>query len=595
VQQSFDTIGRLCAVGTSGSTCSSGTTYATGFAYNAAFQVTGFNYGNGVAAAFGYTPDRLLLQSLAYTKGSSTLFSTNYWYKTDSTNCPNGASGNNGQIQCITDNVDSGRTISYAFDALYRLTSATTNGSANYAKWGLSMSYDRYGNRTAQSVSSGCVSPMVCPTSSVTVSATTNQITGSPYSYDANGNMTNDGNNTLVYDAENHVLSATNGGASGTYTYDGNSLRVKKASGSTTTVYIFAGSKVIAEYDNGAAVGSPSREYIYSGSSLLAKIDSSSTKYYHQDQLSNRVVTDSSGNTLEQLGHYPFGESWYNATNDKLLFTTYERDAESGNDYAMMRSYVNRLARFSSPDPLSGSTGSPQTLNRYAYTAGDPVDFTDPTGMILCGNCPPPPPEPEPEPGDNDLFGGPLGLDPPPNLLFAGPKGGGGGNRSLRVKFDVLEECTKKWFGVTANVFAAAIQGQNGASGLNGTFSGTLNDPSGLTFSFSVLTDVNSYSADDAYAQRTEVVPGVVNVALGYTPEDHPFVNFAQSGLSAGDTLQTQLTELGNSLYLISRRMTPAQMHARDNSPKTSGFGTNDAPGGDLLDCVKKGNGLVAK
>ena len=38
VQQSFDTIGRLCAVGTSGSTCSSGTTYATGFAYNALFR-----------------------------------------------------------------------------------------------------------------------------------------------------------------------------------------------------------------------------------------------------------------------------------------------------------------------------------------------------------------------------------------------------------------------------------------------------------------------------------------------------------------------------------------------------------------------------
>src|SRR5437762_7073504 len=144
---------------------------------------------------------------------------------------------------------------------------------------------------------------------------------------------------------------------------DGNSLRVQKASGSTTTVYIFSGSKVIAEYDNGAAAGSPSREYIYSGGALLAKIDSSGTKYYHQDHLSNRLVTDSSGNTVAQMGHFPFGESWYNASGDKLLFTTYERDSESGNDYAMMRSYVNRLARFSSPDPLSGSTGNPQSLN----------------------------------------------------------------------------------------------------------------------------------------------------------------------------------------------------------------------------------------
>ena len=66
--------------------------------------------------------------------------------------------------------------------------------------------------------------------------------------------MTNDGSNTLVYDAENRAVSAANGGASGTYTYDGNGLRVKKVSGSTTTVYVFSGSKVIAEYDNGQLV-----------------------------------------------------------------------------------------------------------------------------------------------------------------------------------------------------------------------------------------------------------------------------------------------------------------------------------------------------
>jgi len=388
VQQSFDAIGRLCAVGNSGSTCSTGTTFATGYAYNAAFQLTGFNYGNGVAAALGYTADRLLLQSLAYSKTGTTLFSTNYWYKTDATNCPNGASGNNGQIQCVSDNVDSGRTASYAYDALYRLTSATTNGSTNYPKWGLSMTYDRYGNRTAQSVSSGCTG-ITCPTNSISVSATTNQITGSPYSFDANGNMTNDGNNTLVYDAENRLLSATNGGTSGTYTYDGNNLRVKKVSGSTTTVYIFSGRKVIAEYDNGAAPSSPSREYVYSGRTLLAKIDSGGTKYYHQDHLSNRLVTDSSGSTLEQLGHFPFGESWYNASSDKFLFTSYERDSESGNDYAMARFYANRLARFSSPDPLSGSLGNPQSLDHYSYTRNDPVDLSDPSGMqprmYVCG------------------------------------------------------------------------------------------------------------------------------------------------------------------------------------------------------------------
>jgi RHS repeat-associated protein len=376
VQQNFDTIGRLCAVGNSGSTCSSGTTFATGYAYNAAFQVTGLNYGNGVSAAIGYTADRLLLQSLAYTKGATTLFSTNYWYKTDSTNCLTGASGNNGQIQCITDNVDSGRNISYGYDALYRLTSATTNGSAGYAKWGVLMNYDRYGNRLGQSQTYGAP-----PTNSVSVDAATNHITGTPYAYDANGNMTNDGNNTLLYDAENRVLSATNGSSSGTYTYDGNSLRVQKVSGGTTTIYIFSGSKVIAEYSGTSSPYPLAREYVYSGSALLAKIESGATKYYHRDHLSNRVVTDSTGTVITQLGHYPFGESWYNATSDKLLFTSYERDSESGNDYAMMRSGVNRLGRFASPDPKSGSAGSPQSLNRLAYVLNDPINLRDPWGL----------------------------------------------------------------------------------------------------------------------------------------------------------------------------------------------------------------------
>ncbi len=391
VQQSYDTIGRLCAVGTSGSTCASGTTYATSFAYNAAFQVTGFNYGNGVAAAFGYTPDRLLLQSLAYSKGGSSLFSTNYWYKTDSTNCPNAPAGNNGQIQCVTDNVDSGRTVSYGYDSLYRLTSAVTNGSANYVKWGLTWAYDRYGNRLSQS--STYDSP---PTNSLSFAnpggAQTNRPDG--MCFDANGNLTAESGTcppaapTYAYDAENRLIAYS--GAAGTYTYDGNNLRVKKVAGGTSTVYIFSGTKVIAEYDNGAAPASPSREYIYSGAMLLAKIESGGSVYYHRDQLSNRVLTDSSGNVLGQRGHYPFGDTWYESgTTTKLKFTTYERDSESSNDYAMMRSYINRFGRFSSRDRLAGSARNPQSLNNYTYTQNDPVNLSDTNGltprMYVCG------------------------------------------------------------------------------------------------------------------------------------------------------------------------------------------------------------------
>jgi RHS repeat-associated protein len=362
LQPSYDAIGRLSQV------ASGGTNFTSGYTYNPAFQVTGFNYGNGVTASLGYSADRLQLTSLAYTKNTTTLFSLGYGYTQ--------SGGNNGQITSITDNVDNGRSVTYTYDALYRLKTALTTGSTNFPQWGLSETYDRYGNRTAQTVTAG-----TGPWNSVTIDANTNRITGTGYGYDASGNMTADGLNALTYDAENRAVTV----AGNAYAYDGNGLRVRKcapncSSPTSSTVYIFSGSKVIAEYDNGAAPASPTREYVYSGGSLVAKIEGSATKYYHQDHLSNRVITDANGAAIEQHGHFPFGEDSYSG-GDKWKFTTYERDPESGNDYAIARTYVNRLGRFNSPDLVAGSPADPQSLNRYAYTRSDPVNLADPNGL----------------------------------------------------------------------------------------------------------------------------------------------------------------------------------------------------------------------
>ncbi len=381
VQQSFDAIGRLCEIAPLTSACATATApYATGYGYNTASQMTGFNYGNGINVAFGYSSDRMELTSLSYVKGTQTLFGLNYFYHQDSANCPNGATGNNGQIQCITDTVDSGRNVAYTYDTLGRLTSAATKGSTNYPAWGLSFAFDRYGNRTAQNVTAGSGFPVSTP-----VDPTTNHLQA-PYSYDANGNLTNDGNNGLGFDAENRVVGSAQSGATSTYNYDGKSLRVVKSSGGTTTVYVFSGGKVIAEYVNGAAPNAPTREYIYSGSGLLAKIEGAATSYYHADHLSTRVTTDANGTVAGQQGLFPFGDSWYDvgATSKKKM-GDYERDPESGNDYALARFDVNRLGRFASPDPVGGSVANPQSLNGYSYVANDPVNSADPSGMFVVG------------------------------------------------------------------------------------------------------------------------------------------------------------------------------------------------------------------
>jgi RHS repeat-associated protein len=139
---------------------------------------------------------------------------------------------------------------------------------------------------------------------------------------------------------------------------------------------------MVAEYASGAAPSSPSKEYIYAGSQLLATLTGSTANYHIADHLSPRVTTDSTGTVVGQQAHFPFGEDWYaSSSTTKFKFTSYERDTESGNDYALMRTSVNRLGRFSSPDPLAGSLSDPQSLNRYAYVLNDPVNLADPLGL----------------------------------------------------------------------------------------------------------------------------------------------------------------------------------------------------------------------
>lgn len=195
--------------------------------------------------------------------------------------------------------------------------------------------------------------------------------------------MTADGLNTMVYDAESRMVSSSTGGVTTSYTYDGNGLRSTKQSSGTTTTYIYAGKRVIAEYPNGGFM----KEYVYAGGELIATLQGGTPTYHLRDHLSIRVNTSSSGAVIGEQGHYPFGEQWYKTgTTSNFFFTSYQRDSESGNDNATARTHINRLSRFSSSDPVSGFPGSPQSLNRYAYTRNDPVNLRDPSGRSPCGD-----------------------------------------------------------------------------------------------------------------------------------------------------------------------------------------------------------------
>lgn len=215
---------------------------------------------------------------------------------------------------------------------------------------------------------------------------------GISYTYDAAGNVTNDGSHTYTYDAGNRLVSVDSG-ATAQYSYDYQNQRVKTVSGGATTHYVWEGGYVIAEHD-GAAAGQWTRkvEYIYVRGSLIAtqhytvgQQQSTATRYYLRDKWSTRLVLDSSGNVIGRQAHLPFGEEFAESgTQEKHHFTSYEAESGSGTDYAVNRQYSQGVGRFGSADPYQASSYlvNPQSWNRYSYVENDPIHNVDPSGLF---------------------------------------------------------------------------------------------------------------------------------------------------------------------------------------------------------------------
>jgi hypothetical protein len=122
----------------------------------------------------------------------------------------------------------SGRSVSYTYDSLGRLSTALTTGSSQFPQWGLSDAYDQYGNRLSQTVAAGSGPPssLAFPNPG---GAQTNQPSG--WCFDASGNLLSKTASqcpppapTFVYDGEDRLVNAPNAGV--TYVYDGNGTRV---------------------------------------------------------------------------------------------------------------------------------------------------------------------------------------------------------------------------------------------------------------------------------------------------------------------------------------------------------------------------------
>jgi RHS repeat-associated protein len=219
-------------------------------------------------------------------------------------------------------------------------------------------------------------------------------------SFDANGSVTQkvtgQGNLSLTWDARNRLTTASTTGAnavSESYRYDGLGRRIAKTSAGITTNYLYDGEDIVAEY-TGSNWSTPSVRYVHGAGTdeVLARIAyvngiAQAGEYYAADGLGSVVaLARGDGSGLEGTLRDAWGRSVYTAPGGALPlgygYTGREQDA-TGLVYYRARYYDAAFGgiqsgQFVSRDP----TGLAGGINEYAYVGNNPVNATDPGGMV---------------------------------------------------------------------------------------------------------------------------------------------------------------------------------------------------------------------
>ncbi|HEY8035568.1 MAG TPA: RHS repeat-associated core domain-containing protein [Methylobacter sp.] len=344
-------------------------------------QVNGWNWGNNQQNERFYDlAGRNIIVSMGFDPQSQMPDSRYYGYD---------AAGR--QTSAIDDS-DPKQNQRHDYDPLDRLTSSQ-RGEPQTSRTGYS--YDLSGNRTEKIKDNATLYSY-----SYSTDANSNRLQSQSgaqtvsYSYDPAGNLTSDGTFNYSYNAAGRRITTTNTttGQTTNYGYDPLGQRISKTnSGNITQFFYDEQGHLTGEYN---ATGQLIQEIIWLGDlpvAMLKPTTSAATPdiyYIHADHLGtprkitrpndNRVVwtweSEAFGNSLPDQNPSGLGNFVFN-----LRFPGQYYDAETGLHYNMARYYNPRTGGYDQSDRIGLRGG----INTYAYVRNNPVNLTDPSGLIV--------------------------------------------------------------------------------------------------------------------------------------------------------------------------------------------------------------------
>lgn len=270
-----------------------------------------------------------------------------------------------------------GTTTSYAYDLASRLTNITHNGSGGLIE-ALTYTYDVAGNRFGVNRANGTASLVPNAVASATYDAANEQtaFAGATLTYDANGNLTNDGVNTYQWDVRNRLIEIS-GGTTATFAYDSLGRRASKTLNGASTQFAYDGNDIVAEIGGGAVGASYLRSLNID--EPFVRQSSAGNEHYHTDALgSSLALSNTQGASASTYSYEPFGKTTTTGgSSNALQYTGRENDGPAY--YYRARYYSPSSHRFLGEDPLTVLSGD---VNFYAYVSQNPTGEKDPYGLL---------------------------------------------------------------------------------------------------------------------------------------------------------------------------------------------------------------------